>query len=289
MNVGSSAPPRLSVVTVIHDSAIDLRALLGSIADQLEPAAVEVIVVDTGSTDGGAELAEESGAEVIELDGNPGFGAANNAGVERARAETVALLNPDVILRDGGLLRLATAARERDALHAPRLLNADGSTQDSAHPLPGRRRELARAFAFGPLRRDPWRSRRVRPVGWAIGAALVARTATLRALGPFDPSAFLFYEDLDLCLRARAAGIATILHPDVALVHAGAHSTAPEFGGEPVELLVERRRRVVEANLGARAVVRDDLAQLLEHGVRAFRARDRAFVRELVRARRAAG
>ena len=59
MSVGSSAPPRVSVVTVIHDSAIDLRALLGSLAHQLEPSAVETIVVDTGSSDGGAELGPE--------------------------------------------------------------------------------------------------------------------------------------------------------------------------------------------------------------------------------------
>jgi len=58
---------------------------------------------------------------------------------------------------------------------------------------------------------------------------------------------------------------------------------------EPVELLVARRRAVVEARLGRRARARDDLAQLLEHGVRAFRYRDRAFVREITRARRGAG
>lgn len=286
MSVRTSAPPRLSIVSVIHDSAVDLRALLASIAEWIEPEAAEVIVVDSGSSDGGSELARDAGATVIELDGNPGFGAANNAGVQQARAEAVALINPDVTLRDAGLLRLASAAQARDALHAPRLLNRDGSVQDSAHPLPGRRRELARALAPGPLRREPWRSKRSRAVGWAIGAALVARASTLRALGPFDSSAFLFYEDLDLCLRARAAGVPTVLHPDVALLHAGAHSTGPAFGGEPVDVLVDRRRRVVAANLGPRARGRDDLAQLLEHGVRAFRPRDRAFLREIRRARR---
>ncbi len=196
----------------------------------------------------------------------------------------MALLNPDVTLLDAGLLRLARAAEEVDALHAPRLLNADGSVQDSAHPLPGRRRAIVRAAVPGPLRRT-----RPGPVGWAIAAALVARRSTLLALGPFDPAAFLFYEDLDLCLRARAAGVPTLLRPDVTLRHAGAHSTGPAFGAEPVELLVARRRHVVEANLGTGALARDDAAQLLEHGVRAWRGRDRAFVREILRARRGSG
>ena len=268
------------IVTVIHDSAEELGALLDSIAAHLANA--EVIVVDTGSSDGGADVARQAGAQVVDLDGNPGFGAANNAGLERVRSDVTALLNPDIVLLDDGLTRLVRAARERDALHAPRLLDADGRPQDSAHPLPGTWRQVARALLPGPLRRTG-------STAWAIAAALVARTDTLRALGPFDPGAFLFYEDLDVCLRARAAGVPTVLHPDVALRHAGAHSTGPAFGGEPIETLVARRRLVVEANLGPRARARDDLAQLLEHGLRAFRARDREFVRQLGRARRATG
>jgi GT2 family glycosyltransferase len=264
----------ISVLTAIHDSAGDLARLLDSL-DRHAPGA-QVVVVDTGSRDGGADLARARGADVVELPDNPGFGAANNAGLARAAHDVTALLNPDVeLLDDRALAALAGAARARDALHAPRLLDADGARQDSAHPLPGRPAGLARAVVPGPLRRT-------RRVAWAIGAALVARTATLRALGPFDPGAFLFYEDLDLCLRARAAGVPTVLHRDLALRHAGAHSTAPAFGGEPIELLVRRRREVVEQRLGRRARAFDDAAQLLEHGLRAFRARDRAYVRALL-------
>lgn len=53
------------------------------------------------------------------------------------------------------------------------------------------------------------RSNRPRRVGWAIGCCIVARTETLRRLGPFDDETFLFAEDMDLGLRARAAGIET--------------------------------------------------------------------------------
>jgi len=261
----------LSVVLVIHDSADHLRRLLASVAAHL--GSPQLIVVDTGSTDGGAAVARAAGAELVDLPRNPGFGAANNTGLERCAHDVTALLNPDVELRDGGLLALAEAARARDALHVPRLLNLDGSVQDSVHPVPGSMADLARALAPGPVRR---RIGEARP-GWAIAAAVVARTATLRGLGPFDPEAFLFYEDLDLGLRARAAGIPTTLHRDVALTHAGGHSTGPE----DVALQVRRRREVVGGRLGDRFRARDDAAQLLEHGLRFWRARDRAYVRAL--------
>lgn len=275
----------LSVVTVLHDSAADLERLLASLDAHL-PERPEVIAVDSGSADDGADRARRWGADVVDLPDNPGFGAANNAGVARAHHEIVALLNPDVVLLDDGLLALAAAARAADALHAPRLLNADGSVQDSAHPLPGTPRELARALAPGRLRHEPWRAaRRTAPVGWAIAAALVARRETLARLGPFDPRAFLFYEDLDLGLRARAAGVPTVLHPGIRLRHAGAHSTHAAYRGEPVAVQVGRRREVVRARLGSRALALDDAAQLLEHGLRAWRPRHRAHLRALRAAR----
>jgi GT2 family glycosyltransferase len=235
-------------------------------------------VVDAGSTDDGPQIARDWGAEVV-FAGDVGFGAANNLGVERIAASVTLLLNPDVVVHDAPVVeRLARHARREDALHVPRLLNPDGSVQRSAHPVPGRPSALLPALVHPralprPLRHqaEPWRAddNDGRPVGWAIAAAVAARTATLRRLGPFDPAQFLFFEDLDLCLRARAAGVPTLLHPSLTLEHRGGHSTGPAYGGEPHALLAARRRDVVRANLGARAVALDDAAQALTFATRA--------------------
>lgn len=265
----------LTVVTVLHDSAPELRRLLASL--EAHAPGAELVVVDTGSRDDGAALARAAGAAVVDRPDNPGFGAANNDGVALAGHGVTALLNPDVELLDGGLLRLAAAAAARDALHVPRLLEADGTVEDSVHPLPGSAADLARAILPGPLRR---RVGEARPA-WAVAAAVVARTETLRALGPFDPATFLFFEDLELGLRARAAAVPTVLHRDIALRHAGGHST----GREDVALQVERRREAIGGVLGPRALARDDAVQLLEHGLRALRPRHRAYVRAIRAAR----
>jgi N-acetylglucosaminyl-diphospho-decaprenol L-rhamnosyltransferase len=264
-----------TAVVALHDSAPDLRALLASIDRCLEHRP-RVICVDSGSSDDGPQVARDWGADVLVLDGNPGFGAANNAGLERVRTEITVLLNPDIELRDDGIERLVSAAVARDRLYAPRLLNRDGSIQRSAHPRPGTAGALLPAAVHPRLlprplrdRADPWRSGEVREVGWAIAAALVARTATLRALGPFDPEAFLFYEDLDLCLRAAALGVPTMLDPTVALLHRGGHSTDAHYGGEPLLVHATRRRAVIEADLGPRALRLDDAAQALTFATRA--------------------
>lgn len=264
-----------TVVVVIHDSAADLERLLASIARQLAPAP-DVIVVDSGSsTSTGRDIAERAGATVIALDGNPGFGAANNAGVARASNPVCALVNPDVELLDDGLARLAQRAGDRELLSVPRLLNEDGSVQRSAHPLPGRAGGLIPAL-LPPVvlprrvreRSEPWRSGQATSVGWAIAACVVAPTQLLRRLGPFDPDTFLFFEDLDLCLRARAEGVPTVLQPDIALRHLGAHSTRAAYAGEPHELLARRRREVIGARLGRTSLALDDIAQALTFATR---------------------
>jgi len=276
-----------SVIVVLHDSGPELAALLPT----LERFALDaqLIVVDTGSRDDGPARATAHGAELIELADNPGFGAANNAGVARASRDVTVLLNPDTELVDHSLDELAAQARIHPrALHAPRLLETDGRVQRSAHPLPGTVGALLPALVHPPLlpralreRAEPYRAERSRTVGWAIAACLAAPTALLRELGPFDPAIHLLAEDMELGLRARSLGIPTILHPQLRVRHTGGHSI--RRNGEPYALLARRRRETVESALGPRARALDDAAQLLTFATRI--AARRALRRDATRER----
>ena len=270
---------RFAVVTVTHNSRSDLGRLLDSLERAL-PEQPQLIVVDSGSSDGSAELASERGAQVVELDGNAGFGAGCNAGIALVETPVTALVNPDVELLDGGLAELAARALAADALLAPRLLNLDGTTQDSAHPPPGRLDDLVPALLPRPLlppplrrRYEPWRSDRPRRVGWVTAACLVARTGLLRRLGPFDERAFLFYEDMELCLSAARQGVPTILHPDVRIRHVGGTSTRRALAGEDDLLLRAERRREVVAREGRLRLALDDTAQAATFAARAMARR----------------
>ena len=258
-----------AVVIVLHESRDELAALLRSLD------APRLIVVDTGRDDGGAALARDRGADVIERRDNPGFGAANNVALERVHEDVTVLLNPDCEVTGDGLSRLAGIAHDHPrALHAPRLLNTDGSVQRSAHPQPGR------LGAFLPAvlpvlppgvreRAEPYRAGAPRTVGWAVGACLAATTTTFTELGPFDPGIQLFAEDMDLGLRARARGIPTVLHPQLRVVHHGGHSV--NRGGERFDALARTRRAVIQNNLGVRAAALDDAAQALTFATRAWK------------------
>jgi GT2 family glycosyltransferase len=284
-----------AIVTVIHDSERELPLLLDSVARLPDPQP-RVIVVDSGSQDSGPELAAERGAELLRLDGNRGFGAGCNLGIAQVTEPVTAFVNPDVELLDDGLSRLADWAAAGGALLAPRLLNADGSIQDSAHPLPGRLGTLLPALLprrLLPTRYEPWRAESPREVGWAVAACILGRTDALRALGPFDPEAFLFYEDMELCLRARRAGMPTILRPDVSVRHLGGSSTGRALAEDRDLELRARRRRDVVAQEGRLRLAVDDLSEALTFvtrgAARALAGRgqiERARLRALMRARR---
>lgn len=279
----------LALVTVLHDSRPELERLLASVTTHL-PAA-DVVVVDSGSRDGGADAARAwpGAATVIDAGANVGFGRATNLGIERVTAPVTAVVNPDVELVDASLDQLASNARDHPArLWAPAVWLTDGSRQDNVHPAPTGAAALLHALAPsallpGPLARiaDPWRSAQPRRVSWAVACCLVAATGTLRRLGPFDQRIFLYGEDMELGLRAAAEGVETWFWPAARVRHARAHSTSAAFGGEPLELLARQRRAVIQERLGSRARARDDRLQALTFATRlslralAGRPRDR--------------
>ena len=208
---------------------------------------------------------------MLELEDNVGFGTASNRGVEAVSEPVVAIVNPDVELLDASLAELAAEVARADRperIAAPLVLLPDGARQDSVHPLPVTAPDLARSLVPpgalpGPLGLPlaPWRARGPRRVGWAVGCCLVARTETLRRLGPFDERIFLYAEDLDLGMRAGDAGVETWFWPAARVLHKRAHSSGRAFGGEPFELLAHERRQVIGRRRGRSAAKLDDMAQ----------------------------
>jgi N-acetylglucosaminyl-diphospho-decaprenol L-rhamnosyltransferase len=284
-----SAP--LALVTVSFNSAAVLGALLDSAARHLP--GVRVIVVDCGSVDDSVEIAREHPVAVsVPAGTNLGFGAGSNLGLANVVEPVTVFVNPDVELVDESLrsLALALAAADDDRILAPLVLSPAGARQDTVHPVPGSAAELARLVLApgrvpGPLGTAiaPWRSRRPRRVGWAVACALAGRTTTLRALGPFSDSIFMYGEDLELGLRAARSGVPTWFWPDARVIHQGAHATAAAYGGEPFDLLAQGRHDALAMALGETAADRDDRRQaaLFASRVAIKRALQRDHRREL--------
>jgi GT2 family glycosyltransferase len=199
----------VAAVVVTWNSSRWIADCLDSLRGLARPPA-EVVVVDSGSTDGTAGLVRDGYPEavVVECGTNVGFCRANNLGIARTSSPFVLVLNPDTRLDPGFLDELLPAIEDpRVGIVAGKLLRLDGRTLDSAGQLLGRSRQpIDRGYG----REDRGRFEVDEEVFGACGAAALYRRTMLASISDadgqvFDESFFAFYEDLDLAWRARRA------------------------------------------------------------------------------------
>jgi N-acetylglucosaminyl-diphospho-decaprenol L-rhamnosyltransferase len=192
----------------------------------------EVVVVDNHSTDGSLAALAEADPDVFRLasGGNLGYGRAANLGAARCHGRYLLVCNPDVVIRPGAVATLAKALDADPGLGivGPRLVNPDGSLYPSARAFPS----LGDAVGHGALGliwpSNPW-SRRYRlldwdhiegrRVDWVSGALFLVRMETWQALGGFDPSYYMYLEDVDLCWRAGHSGWEVGYDPAAEVLH----------------------------------------------------------------------
>jgi GT2 family glycosyltransferase/glycosyltransferase involved in cell wall biosynthesis len=202
--------PLVSVVVLTYQpERPHLEACLDSVLASEHPR-VEVVLVDNGSANGVArELAAgRPGVKFVQMGRNAGFSAGINRGVLESTGSLVFILNPDAHVEPDTIGLLVDAARRRpEAIgfapkmvfaHDPDLIDAVGTGIDP----------LGAAFNRGIGQLDIGQYDMEEPVaGCCFGAALIRRQAFHPArVGPLDEAYFLYYEDIDWCLRATLRG-----------------------------------------------------------------------------------
>lgn len=235
-------PSRLSIVVVNYRSAGLAADCLRSIAAQRdEVAALHAIVADNASGDDSvgtlARLIEqedwERWASVLPLQRNGGFAFGNNAGIRaalesQAPPDYILLLNPDTVCRPGAIRALVEFMDERPraGIAGSLLQDARGAPAYSAHNFFTPLGELESGARLGLLSRvlrrysvaSPFRDY-AHECDWVSGAALIVRRAVLEQIGLLDEGYFLYFEEVDFCLRARKAGWQVWFVPESVVVH----------------------------------------------------------------------
>jgi len=193
----------VTVVTVLHNNA----PLMPQLADTLRGLGTGAVIYDSGSSDGSAPAAARllPGARVL-VGENLGFGHGNNVAVRQADTKYILFLNSDAGIEAGSLERLF------DHLEG--------------HPSVAAVQPLIRAWKWPLVTAgsgvyvtpfgEAWDARFMHlerragdavPAPPAVSAAVsLWRTDAFRAAGGFDPGYFMYFEDADLCLRARTLG-----------------------------------------------------------------------------------
>lgn len=216
-----------SLITVTHNSA---EALRRHWASQPLPSDLEWIVVDNGSSDDSMDVAEALGAtQVLGGHGNAGFARANNLGVQVARGDKLAFVNPDVSVKHQDWPLLETAL-ESHHLVAPQLMNDDGSLQPNGRGHPRLIDQMRNRLTSGAALQGTYLNYagpgQTLPVVWLTGAVVACTRETIETLGGWSEDYFLYYEDVDLCLRAGRLGMRSAVVGDARWVHGWARDSA---------------------------------------------------------------
>ncbi len=219
-------PPLVSIVILNYNGKKFLKNCLLSVS-KTDYKNFEVIVVDNGSTDGSDELAlNELGLLNIRLVKNCknlGFAEGNNVGVRYSKGEYIVFLNNDTEI-DPNWLKNLIGIMESDpkiGVAQSNLLQSDRKTIDSTGDFMD---YYANAVLRGHGEKAQVQSIQSNNTGEifsARGAAMVVRKQVFEAVGCFDASFFMMFEDVDLSWRVRLYGLKVVFVPQSVVYHFG--------------------------------------------------------------------
>ncbi len=213
----------LSIIVVNWNVKELLRNCLNSLLDACRTTPqlkIEIIVVDSASSDGSPQMvrAEFPQVQLVAGEKNLGYAGGNNAGAEAARGRYLFLLNPDTVLQPDALTQLVDYLDSHPQVGAvgPQLLWPDGTVQSSRRRFPTRgslfwestllgqwfphNRHIQRYHFAGQSPDHP------QPVDWVVGAAILIRREVWQQVGPIDQDFFMYFEETDWCRRCADGG-----------------------------------------------------------------------------------
>lgn len=216
----------ISFIIVTYNASDTIRPCLASIdAARIQGTEIEIIVVDNASTDATVEEIRRRGSNISILrnDVNAGFARAVNQGAAQAHGDALFLLNPDAVLGPDVIAKIVDffSTQPDAAACAPRILHPNGEIQPSVWSfptLPSVVTEMFLPYAFSSkllMKRPVARQ----PIDCASGAALAIRAEVFRELGGLDEGYFMYYEDIDFCLRAKKTGYSIYFLPGATVRH----------------------------------------------------------------------
>mgnify|MGYP003676828734 CR=1 FL=1 len=262
-------PLVLTVILNWRTAEMTLRAAAAALRE-MEDIEGEIILVDNDSQDGSFEAMQAhvakqgwSRVRVLQSGRNGGFGAGNNVGIRAglqggARPDYVYILNSDAFPDAGAIGALVTRLQTHpdtgfagSYIHGP-----EGDPHLTSFRFPSIASEFEGAARLGPVSR--WLGHRAVPVpipeatmavDWLAGASLMMRMDVLEEIGLFDEEFFLYFEETDLCRRAKNAGYSTDFVRESSVTHIGSASTGmKEWRAVPTYWFASRRHYFVKTH-----------------------------------------
>ncbi|MBN2521217.1 MAG: glycosyltransferase family 2 protein [Bacteroidales bacterium] len=234
----------LSIITVTMNHLQQVKDLLHSIYVSATPkVSFEVIIVDNCSTDGTINYIKQNYPQIklICNDHIYGFAKNNNIGFKHSSGNTIAIINPDIILQQNSLDILHNEINNSSdiGIVCPQLLNPDLTRQASVRSFVTPYYLLIRFLTKG---NDKTKNKALRKylmldfdssikqeIDWAIGAAYCIKRELYEEINGFDEGFFLYVEDVDMCKRIHLLGKKVVYIPNSKMIHIHNRSSRKKF------------------------------------------------------------
>lgn len=239
--------PLVSIITVNYHQTEVTCELLESLSKITYPN-IEIWVVDNhsnGSLKDKIDILYPS-ANVIESKKNLGFAGGNNLAITRAKGELLMFLNNDTEVSVNFLEPLVEVMQNNQEVgictsklhyyHLPKTIQFAGSSD--LHPY------KIQSFAIGYGEKDHGQYDTTMPTNLAHGAAMMVRTSIIEKIGLMPEEFFLYYEEIDWCLKARKMGYQIYYVPDSLVLHKESISVGKQ---SPIQVYYKTRNRILLA------------------------------------------
>ena len=202
----------LAIAILNYNGASLLERFLPSVMAHTPNA--QLVVIDNGSTDNSIEILKQfPSVRCIALEHNMGYAKGYNEGIAQIDAELICLLNSDVDVGPNWATAMVDFFKSHPlaAFAQPKIKDLNNPEYfEYAGAAGGFIDFMGLPYCRGRVGRhcdkDVGQFNDTVPVTWASGACLFVRKPVFEALGGFDASFFMHFEEIDLCLRAQAVG-----------------------------------------------------------------------------------
>jgi GT2 family glycosyltransferase len=236
--MSNSPRPDVSIIIVSWNVAQLLQDCLQSVYDTAKQLALEVIVVDSASSDNTVQMIQSHFPQVklMAQTENVGFTRGNNIGLASATGRYVFLLNPDTVVLDDAIAQMVAYLDEHPKIGiiGPHTLNTDMTHQSTRRRFPTAviafyenfwvEHKAPRKALDNHYARDVMDDG-VGEVDWMQGSALMARREIYDQIGGLDEQYIMYWEEVDWCKRAKLAGWGVIYLGTAKIIHHGGKST----------------------------------------------------------------
>ena len=224
----------LDIIIINYNSTDLLLICLESIYKNYNKDNICIWVWDNNSNDNPGRIrARFPHVYLNENNRNIGFAAAVNRGLEWSRAPYVMLLNPDTEIKKKviDVLLIQMKCQKNLGVLGPKILNPDGSLQQSARAFPnlftgiyGRTSILTKIFPKNRMTQKNLLATSVNgktpiEVDWISGACMLVRKEAIQNVGFLDERFYMYWEDADWCRRMREKGWRVVYNPVISVLH----------------------------------------------------------------------